>query len=125
MASTLCLRSGFAHVKQRLPGHRRVLHALLLGQQRQHRFHERRFSCGGTGLHQDGQRRFQEPRSHRQIAHQLVGLLAHYAAPLEVHQDASEQLRIAQELERGGFFLRRYLDFFFLRLEHFVQPLVL
>ena len=39
-------------------------------------------------------------RDRRQIAHELVGLLADHAAALEVSEDAVEQLRIAQQCQR-------------------------
>ena len=112
----LVFQIAFAHVEERLPCHGRVLHLLLFGHQREHGFHQGRLARCGTGLHQDRERRVEQARSHRQITHQLVRLLAHHAATFKVGEDAVQQARIAQQFHRCRALLLADRDLFFLRL---------
>ena len=98
---------------------------LLFGDESENRFHQRAFAGGGTGLQHHGQRRFQAARYGGDVADQLVGLLAHHAATLEVFQDAIEQARILQQLERRGAVLVADGDLRLFRLQRFLDLLVL
>jgi hypothetical protein len=91
-----------AHVEERLPGHRRVLDPLLVGEEGEHRLHERGLARRRRALDHDRERLLELARDRRQIPDELVGLLADHARALEVGQDAIEELGVEQELERRG-----------------------
>ncbi len=80
-----------AHVEEALAGHRRVGDALLLGHQGQHRVQQRGLARGRGGLDDRRQRLVELPRG-REVAGELVGLLAHHAAAGEVGEDAPRQI---------------------------------
>ena len=83
------LQVRLAHVEERLARHRRVLHPLLLRHEGQHRLHERATSPPPScDWMIDGERLLELARDRREVADELVGLLAHDAAPLEVLEDA-------------------------------------
>ena len=94
------LQIRFAHVVKALAGHCRILNALFFGDERQHRIHQRALAGGARRLHHNGQRRFQMTAHRGQITNQLIGLFADNATAFEVFQNAIQQLRILQELER-------------------------
>ena len=120
----LVLELGGAHVKERLAGHRRVLDALLVRDQRQDRLHERRLAGGGRALDEDGERLVELARHGGQVAHQLVGLLADDAAALEVGEDALQEIGRLQQDERLGTLLVGHRDGVVLRLVHRTAALV-
>ena len=64
----LVLELHVAHVEERLPGHRRVLHLVFLGHEGEHRFHQRRFSSGAARLNQHRERLFELSRNRGQVA---------------------------------------------------------
>ncbi len=101
MARNLVLQVGLAQVEQRLPRHRRVLHAVFLGHQRQDGIHQRRFARGRTRLDDHGQGLVQQTAGRGQVADELVGGLTDDPAALEVLQDAIEQVRVSQKRHRG------------------------
>ena len=88
-------------------------------------FHQRAFAGGGTGLQHHGQRRFQAARYGGDVADLFVGFLAHHAATLEVFQDAIEQTRVFQQIERRGAVLVADGDLGCFRLQRFLDLLVL
>jgi hypothetical protein len=89
-----------AHVEERLTGHRRVLHPLLVGDEGQDGVHERRLPGRRRALDDDRERLVELSRHRAEVADQLVRLLADHAAAGEVDQDAREEARVAEELER-------------------------
>ena len=77
-------------------------------------------------LDDHGQRLVELARDGRQVADELVRLLADDAAALEVGEDAVEQLRVAQQLERRlASPRRRASTVFVLRLEGLPDLLLL
>ena len=95
------LEIGLTHVEQRLARHGRVLRPVLFGHERQHALHQRRLASRRGALDDHRQRRLQLPRHRGQISGELVRLLAHHSRDLEVGQDAVEQPRVLEQVERG------------------------
>ena len=85
------------------------LHAFFRRHEREHGFHQRGFARRARALHDDGERRVELARDGREIADELVRLLADDAARGKVREDPVEQLRIAQQRERGGALARRVM----------------
>ncbi len=103
----LVLHAGFAKVKQALSRHRRVLHPLGLGHQRQHCVHQRALARRARALDQDRQWLVQLARHARQIRHQRIAGLANNACGFDIGDDALDQIRRFQQRQRGFQLLRR------------------
>ena len=93
----LVLEVGLSHVEEALPGHRRVLDPLLFRHEGQHRLHQRRLAGRRARLHQHPERLVELARDRRQVADELVGVLADQAAGLEVGRDPVQEPRVLQE----------------------------
>ena len=91
-----------AHVEQRLPRHRRVLHLFLVGDEGEDRFHQRRLARCRRRLDDDGERIVELARHRREQADELVDVLADDATTIEVVEDAIQEVRRAQEHQRFG-----------------------
>ena len=104
-----------AHVEQRLAGHGRVLHLLLFRHEGQDGLHQGRLAGRRGRLHQHRQGLVQLARDGRQVAHQLVRLLPHHPAGLEVGQDPLQQAGLPQQGQGLGPLVVRQLDDLLLR----------
>ena len=114
-----------AHVEEALPRHRRVGHPLLLGHQIENRVHQGGLARGRARLEDDGERVVELAADGREVADQLVRLLAHDAAAGEVLEDSLQEPRVLEEVERLGPLLGRERDRRRLGLERAADLLLL
>ncbi len=96
----LVFQVGVTEVIQALPGHGRILDALLLRHERKDGVHQRGFARRARALDDDRQRFVQFSRYGRKIARQFVGRFPNDPAPLVVGEDPLQQVRSAQQFQR-------------------------
>ena len=89
-----------AHVEQALPRHGRVLHAFLLGHQRQNGIHQARLARRARALNHHRQRLLQLPARRRQVRYELVRLFPDDPCSPEVLDDPRREVRIAKQSHR-------------------------
>ena len=91
---------GLPHVEEALAGHRRVGHPLLGRHQLENRIEQRGLARGRGGLDDHRQRLGELAARRGEIPGEGVDLLADHAGAVEVGDDALQELRVPEQLER-------------------------